>query len=59
MPRFTVGEVGRGSLTPPECLTGGLPISRRAPSERLPGPHPTGRPSAAPTAGSETRRTQN
>jgi hypothetical protein len=41
--------------TPPECLTGGLPISRQATSAGSPGPQPTGRPSVAPMAGSETR----
>ncbi len=33
-------------------------ISRRVPIADSPGPHPTGRPSVAKTAGSETRRTE-
>ncbi len=47
--------VGRGSPTPPECLTEGLMISRTVPIADSPGPRPTGRPSVAATAGSETR----
>ena len=56
--RFLLMKLGAGLLTPPECLTEGLLISRRAPSAGSPGPHRTGRPPVGPTAGSgDPRRT--
>ena len=48
-------EVGRGSLTPPECLTAGLPSYRRASSADSAVAHRNLRPSVGPAAGSETR----